>query len=372
MSPKIIDPEILLTLSSIRGVGPNKLRALIGRFGTTLDILYASESDLTAVSGIDSITAKKIKNVRVNSFAKDQLTKTREYDARLITFWDEQYPEQLKEIYDPPAYLFVRGRLEKSDKFSLAIVGTRRPSNYGKLAVERLATELARKGLTIISGLAYGVDALAHTYALQGGTRTMAVLGSGVDKIYPNENRALAKRIIANGAILSEFPMGTDPDRNNFPRRNRIICGLSLGTLVIEAGVKSGALITAAMALEQNREVFAVPGNIDSPNSFGTNELIKQGAKIVTSCDDILDELAPQLGEFLRKRGGGPSNETVDESLLGENEAKILSLLTHEPQHIDDLARAAGQTTSQLLFALLSLELKNMIKQHAGKYFVRI
>jgi DNA processing protein len=367
MNPKIIDPEILLTLSAIRGIGPSKLRTLVSKFGSTLDVIEAPIKELASVNGIDAVTAKNIKSCRRSTFAEDQLRRMEQTETRLVSYWDDEYPAVLKHIYDPPAFLFVRGAFEKEDKYSVGVVGTRKPSNYGKLMTERLTSELARNAITIVSGLAYGVDTLAHSQALQSGARTIAVLGSGVDVVYPSENRALAERIISNGAVISEFPMGADPDRNNFPRRNRIICGLSLGTLVIEAGAKSGALITASMALDQNREVFAVPGNIDSPNSVGTNELIKQGAQIVTSAADILDELAPQLGPVVHS--GRP---VWDESNLDDDERALFALLDHEPKHVDALANRLDRSTSQILSTLLSLELKSAVKQLAGKYFVRV
>ncbi|MCG8607754.1 DNA-processing protein DprA [bacterium] len=366
MSPKVIDPEILLTLSSIHGIGPSKLRTLVSRFGSTFDVIKAPIRELISVNGIDATIANNIKNCRRSDFAKDQLRRMEQTETRLVSFWDKEYPGPLKHIYDPPAFLFIRGAFKNEDKYSVSVVGTRKPSNYGKLVTERLTSEIARNAITIVSGLAYGVDTLAHSQALQSGARTIAVLGSGVDVIYPSENRALADRIMSNGAVISEFPMGADPDRNNFPRRNRIICGLSLGTLVIEAGAKSGALITAAMALDQDREVFAVPGNIDSPNSIGTNELIKQGARIVTSAADILDELAPQLGSLVYS-----GRVAWDESNLNDDERALFALLDHEPKHVDVLASRLDQSTSQILSTLLSLELKNAVKQLAGKYFVK-
>lgn len=365
MSAGSAKPEILLRLSFVPGVGPNKIRALISRFGFSERIFKAHVDQLTDV--IDRKTAERIKQADGRDYVADQIARMKRSDARLITLWDAEYPEQLKQIYDPPAYLFVKGTLAADDRFSIAVVGTRQPSNYGKVVTEKLASDLARKGLTIVSGLAYGIDTLAHAAAVNSGGRTLAILGSGVDVIYPYQNKALSERIVDNGALISEFPMGTEPDRNNFPRRNRLICGLSLGTVVIEAGTKSGALITAEMALEQNREVFAIPGNIDSPKSFGTNELIKLGAKVVTSSEDILEELAPQLRGFL-----GRSEGKIDELDLDDHEKGMLSILSHEPKHIDAIAKESGHTTSKCLSVLLSLELKSFVKQLGGKHFVKI
>lgn len=363
-----LDHETLLRLSAVPLIGSGKLRALMGRFKSADKVLSATKKELISVDGIDVKTAESIKTYDAKEFADEQLQRLRAADARLITFWDEDYPEALKHIYDPPALLFVKGTLKKEDKFSVAIVGTRQPSTYGKLVTERLTRELARKGLTIVSGLAYGIDTLAHKFSLESGARTLAVLGSGVDVIYPSDNRSLAKRIESNGALISEFPMGTDPDRNNFPRRNRIICGLSMGTLVIEAGLKSGALITAAMALDQGREVFAVPGNIDSPKSLGTNELLKQGgAKLVVSIEDILEEIQPQFSLDLQME-----RKERAAAQLSEPEKKIVDLLSNEPMHIDRIAADSGQPTSHVLAVLLSLELKNLVKQMPGKQFVRL
>ncbi len=363
-----LDHEALLRLSAVPLIGPSKLRALIGKFQSANSVLSATKKQLMSVDGIDVKIAHNIKTFDGQDFAKEQLRLLSRCGARLITFWDDDYPDPLKQIYDPPALLFVKGTLKKEDKFSVAIVGTRQPSIYGKLVSERLTQELARKGLTIVSGLAYGVDTLAHKCTLDAGGRTLAVLGSGVDVIYPSDNRTLAKKIESSGALISEFPMGTDPDRNNFPRRNRIICGLSMGTLVIEAGLKSGALITAAMALDQGREVFAVPGNIDSPKSLGTNELIKQGgAKLVASAEDILEEIQPQFSLDLQME-----RKERAAAQLSEQEKKIIDLLSNEPMHIDRIASDSGQPTSHTLALLLSLELKNLVKQLPGKYFVRL
>lgn len=361
-----IEHEALLRLSAAPLIGSGKLRALIGRFRSAERVLSASKGELMSVEGIDVKTAESIRSFDGKAFARDQIERLKRVEARLVTFWDDDYPELLKQIYDPPAFLFVKGVLKKEDKFSLAVVGTRQPSAYGKLVTERLTPELVRAGLTIVSGLAYGVDTIAHKLAIQSGGRTIAVLGSGVDVIYPNENRALAKKIEGAGALVSEFPMGSDPDRTNFPRRNRIICGLSLGTLVIEAGLKSGALITAAMALDQGRDVFAVPGNIYSPKSAGANQLIKDGAKVVTSAQDVFDEIQPQFSLALQVE---PTHSDVS---LSEDERKIIELLSHEPKHIDMIAAAGKQPTSLALSLLLSLELKSLVKQLPGKYFVRL
>lgn len=360
------EQEALLRLSAIPGIGSGLIRALVGKFRSASKVFEANVQELIKTNGVDEKTARKIRSCKETDFPADQAKRMERCGARMIMFWDDEYPDQLKNIYDPPAFLFVRGALKSEDKNSIAVVGTRQPTHYGKLMTEKLTMELVLRGLTIVSGLAYGVDTLAHLFALQAGGRTLAVLGSGVDHIYPNQNSALAKKIIANGAVLSEFPLGTGPDRNNFPRRNRIICGLSLGTLVIEAGEKSGALITAALALDQNRDVFALPGNIDSPKSFGTNALIKQGAKVVTCVEDILEELPPTWD-----RTGGPEGVAPPSVELNEQEKIIFEILSHEPQHIDHITSVAGKPSSEVLSILLGLELKNVVKQLVGKMFIR-
>ncbi|MFQ5708352.1 MAG: DNA-processing protein DprA [bacterium] len=363
----MLEQEAIIRLNAVPGIGSSRIRALIGKFRSAVQIFQASIGELCQVDGIDKKTAESIRQSTARDYARQQIQRMNRCGARLLTFWDRDYPEPLKQIYDPPALLFVRGRLTPADNYSIAIVGTRQPSHYGKLVTERFATELASRGVTIVSGLAYGVDTLAHHCALQANARTLAVLGSGVDVIYPGTNRKLSEQIVRQGALISEFPLGSEPERNNFPRRNRIICGLSLGTLVIEAGERSGALITASMALDQNREVFAVPGNIDNPKSFGTNALIKQGAKVVTCVEDVLEELGPQLSF------GFPHDkkQRLDLSGLDTNERTVLEQLSNEPQHIDAIAQSLGRPTSEVLAILLSLELKNIVKQLSGKMFVR-
>ena len=251
-----IDKKQLINLAAIPNVGPTRIRALVAHFKSTEDIFKASVKELTSVNGIEFKTAKNIKDYSNFQYGEQQLKRVEKEGVEIIDFWNECYPENLKKIYDPPAFLYVKGTLLKQDKFSISIVGTRLPSNYGKLVAEKIAKELAQKGLVIVSGLARGIDTISHWAALKAGGRTLAVMGSGLDYIYPGENKKLAEQIVQQGAIISEFPMGTEPDAVNFPRRNRIISGLSLGTIVVEAGVKSGALLTANYALEQNREIF--------------------------------------------------------------------------------------------------------------------
>jgi DNA processing protein len=283
--------------------------------------------------------------------------------VRVITLDDAGYPDHLREIADPPPVLYVKGELLSADRWAVAVVGTRRVTAYGRQVVERLVPEMARAGVTIVSGLARGTDALAHRVALEAGGRTLAVLGSGLDRIYPTEHAGLAREIVGRGALLSEFPLGTPPDALNFPRRNRIISGLAMGTLVVEAGETSGALITADLALEQGRDVFAVPGSILSPASEGPNRLIKEGAKPVTCAQDILEELnLTAVAQHEAVREALPENET---------EATLLRLLSSEPLHVDELGRSSALPVAQVSSALTMMELKGLVRQVGGMNYVR-
>jgi len=318
---------------------------------------------------VDKKLAGKILRERDPEFATRQLNQLNAHNASALTFWDRAYPEGLKQIFDPPVVLFQKGSLQPEDSVSIAVVGTRSPSSYGAQVTEKLTRELVKVGFTIVSGLARGIDTIAHRTALKADGRTIAVLGSGLDLIYPAENRRLALEIEASGAVLTEYPFGTKPDASNFPKRNRIISGLTLGTLVVEAGTKSGALITANFATEQGREVFAVPGPITSRRSAGTNHLIKEGARLVQGLDDILQELDLKL-RALRKMETTANGATVPKN-LSRDEQQLWELLTDEPQHIDVLSQKMGEPSSRVLSLLLTLELKDVVKQLPGAYFVR-
>ena len=361
-----MDIEALLRLSTVPGVGSNRLRALIARFKSPNEVFRASIVDLSAVVGIDKKTARNIKTHKDGGFAKKQLSKVNTSGAHIVTYWDARYPQLLKNIPDPPAMLFIKGSIIPEDKESIAVVGMRKPSEYGVLVTEKLCSELVAQNITVVSGLARGIDTKAHNTTIEAGGRTIAVLGSGIDVIYPYENRTLAEKISKRGVVISEYPMGSEPDAPNFPRRNRLISGMSLGTLVIEAGEKSGALITANIALEQNREVFAVPGNIFSSKSFGTNSLIQEGAKLVLSTQDIIDELRPQLTHLKKV-----AKQRRPVERLTDLERKLLDSLSEVPLHIDMIAHVNKLSTSQALTLLLTLELKDFVKQLAGKMFVR-
>ncbi len=366
-----INLEQLLNLNAIQGVGPTRLRSLVARFRSTEKIFKASFKELTSVDGVDDKTAKNILQYSNFNYGSEQLKRANERGIEIISFWDERYPENLKRIYDPPVLLYVKGSLEKEDKFAISIVGMRMPSDYGRLIAEKLSKQLSSKGMVVVSGMARGIDTISHRAAVQCNGRTIAVLGSGLDRIYPPENGKLAEEITKKGALVSEFELGTAPDAVNFPRRNRIISGLSLGTVVVEAGVKSGALLTANYSLEQNREVFAVPGNINSMKSAGTNQLIKMGAKLVISVEDILIELQPQLKHFLKAEKEKDNYQDIDKN-LSEVEKTILKQLSNEPIHIDKLAPLVKKTTGETLSVLLPLEFKGLVKQLPGKLFIRV
>jgi DNA processing protein len=356
-----------LALSTVPNVGPIRFISLVKHFGSPEAVLSAPEKELTELPDIGVAIASNIKKKVLWDVAEKQVQLMQKAQIELLTFKDEDYPENLKSIYDPPPFLFIRGDIKKEDKNAIAIVGCRMASPYGKQITEKIGRELAKRGITIVSGLARGIDSISHLSALKENGRTIAVFGSGLDVIYPPENKKLVERIVQNGAIISEFLLGTKPEAPNFPRRNRLISGLSLGVVIVEAGAKSGALLTAQSALEQNREVFAIPGNIGAKNSEGTNRLIKQGAKLVTSVDDILEEL--NLITSVQQKEKNQIEK--DLSQLSEMEKNIYNLIMNEPYHIDKIAQETHVTTSCALSTLLSLELKGFIKQLSGKMFVR-
>ena len=372
-----MNPRDLLILTCIPGIGPWRLRALVNHFHEPQEIARASARELIAVEGIEKKTALDIVNFYRRSvpsealrYADDQLLRLRRTGGRLVTIWEGEYPANLKRIYDPPPLLFVRGSFTAQDDSSIAIVGTRSPTPYGVQIAERFSSGLSKLGLPIISGLARGIDTCAHAAAVKTGGRTIAVIGSGVDIMYPPENAALAGRIIRSGAVVSEYPMGTKPDAGNFPRRNRIISGIALGTVIVETGVEGGAMITAAAALEQNREVFAVPSVIGEKRRSGTNLLIKEGKALLTeSVEEIIAELAPRLKSIVQLTGAGKTEPPEDLSLF---EQQVYEALGTDPVHIDALAARAGLTTADTLVHLLSLEFKGAVRQMPGKMFLRV
>lgn len=347
-----------IRLSHVEGIGETRLRNLITHFGSPDKVFDESLENLGRF--IDIKTAEAIKTAQ-NSNIEKELSLINSLNVKVLKFNEDLYPESLKEIEVPPPILYVRGEIKEQDKRAIAIIGTRRPTFYGKFVAEDFAQGLAQKGITIVSGMARGIDTSAHKGALKAKGRTIAVLGCGIDRIYPPENKELMQRIISNGACISEFPMGTGPLAENFPKRNRIISGLCLGVIIVEAGMRSGTFITVNAALDQGKEVFAVPGNITSEQSKGTNKLIMDGAKPVTSVDDVLNFLGIHI-DYEKKL------ETIQLSLT---ESKILSLLSSEPEHIDSISGRSKIPVSQLSALFLGLELKDIIKQLPGRYFVK-
>ncbi|CUT03569.1 DNA-processing protein DprA [Candidatus Kryptobacter tengchongensis] len=364
-----IDVRHILQLTTIPGVGPGRIKNLVNYFKETELIFKVSISELVKVEGIDKGLAKRIIEMRNQNlkFADEQLLKAEKVKARILTLWDSEYPDLLRKIYDPPIVLFIRGNLVEQDRYSIAIVGTRTPTNYGKIMCEKFAMGLSKMNLTIVSGFARGIDTIAHVSALKSGGRTIAVLGSGVDYIYPPENRKIVDSVISNGAIVSEFPMGAKPDAMNFPKRNRIISGMSIGVLIVETSRTGGAMITAEFANDQNRDVFAIPGNVDNVKSQGTNFLIKHNrAKLVEDVNDIVEEIRSFIQPILKSE---PSKPKVEVNVF---EAKILEVLsTTEPMHVDKIAELSGLSITDALVHLLSLEFKDLVHQLPGKLFVK-
>jgi len=356
-----------IALKMVSGVGEVLFKNLISKFHTPKSVFEADPFELQEVEGIGEKTIRAIKNFSEWNKAEKEVSKIEKSGFKLVLLNDSNYPKNLFNTYNPPPFLYVKGDILPEDDVAIAIVGTRFPDRYGRFVTEELTVELAVRGVTIVSGMARGIDSIAHTGALKRGGRTIAVLGSGLDIIYPPENKKLYEYISNQGAVISELPLGTAPDSLNFPKRNRVISGLSLGVAVIQASDKSGSLITASFALEQNREVFAVPGNIGNRLSRGTNKLIKQGAKLVESVEDILIEIGA-----LRKLG---QEQSLDKSIsstsnkLSEDERLIYSVLKDGPLHVDEIIKLTGLDPARALSALLSLEIGDLLIQLPGKIF---
>jgi DNA processing protein len=365
-----------LRWSLVEQVGPMTFGRLIERFGSAQAALGAGVHQLEGVDGVGRVTAETIARSRDQADVAAEVALAARHNVRIICREDEEYPKPLRHIPDPPICLYVRGRLEPCDAVAIAIVGARRSTHYGREQAYRFGYQLAQRGMTIVSGLARGVDGESHKGALAAGGRTLAVLGNGLATIYPPEHVELADKITANGAVISELPMATSPDSSNFLPRNRLIAGLSLGVLVVEAARRSGALSTAARASEYNREVFAIPGRVDSDYSVGTNALIRdQHAKLVTCADDILDELG-EVGETLRGSDGdgnddeGPGLFTAQPA-LNDHERAVAEQLSHEERSVDQIAAATGLAGSRVASTLIMLQLKGLARQLPGNLFVR-
>ena len=369
-----------VALKWVEGVGNVGFKALLEAFGSPRKVFEAPLSMIKAVPGIGDKTAPQIKSFKDWKKVEKELEFADRTCVSIVTSQDPLYPSQLLSTYDYPAFLYVKGHL-KEDDVNVAVVGSRTASTYGKFTTERLCRELVLRGITVISGLARGIDSAAHRGALSGKGRTIAVLGCGLDIVYPPENEKLFTEISLQGALISEFPFGTPPNAPNFPARNRIISGISLGVVVVEASEKSGSLITARIALEQGREVFAVPGSIDSSGSRGTNKLIKQGAKLIENVEDILEEILPQVTSAPKvvkpdQRQKQPDDQqkiltSSPDLVLKETEKTVWQVLSQKPVHIDQIITSTGLTAHEVLVILLNLELQGLIEQKPGKTYMR-
>jgi DNA processing protein len=357
-------------LKSIPGIGNILYKRLINRFCSPENVFAASIEELCKIRGLSKKTAFTIKTYKFRDCLKKEIDDTIKSGFHLITFSDRDYPSLLRHIPDPPPYLYVSGKL-MPESHNIAVVGSRHPTNYGISEAKRLSENLAARGFAIVSGMARGIDSAAHKGALSARGRTIAVLGSGLARIYPPENRKLFETISENGAVISEFSLQSPPEAHHFPVRNRIISGMALGTVVVEAAKKSGSLITARLAVEQNREVFAVPGSIQSYKSAGTNSLIKQGAKLVQHIEDIIEELSPQIQESLEPdcHNGYLDNQVKPLPDLSPDEQRVISHLEPYPIHIDELVRKTAMAPGRLLSILLKFELEGLAEQSPGKRF---
>jgi DNA processing protein len=367
-----------LALALTQGLGPSRIKKLIEHFGTAESVFHASLTELEAM-GMRAVSAQSIATGKSLELAQQECTKTAEAGAKLIALSDPEYPPRLKEIYDPPVVLFVKGCVEVLAQPGIAMVGTRHPTPYGSGMAERLSTDLAARGLVIISGLARGIDTASHRGAVAAKGKTVAVLGTGIDVMYPKENTRLTEQIVAlGGALVTEFPVGTPPTPQNFPIRNRIISGMAAGVLVVEAAEYSGTRITSRLALEQNRDVYAVPGNVTNKNSWGPNTLIKQGAKLVATWEDVWEELPTEVQAALSSlQSESPEPETASlfpDEVSSPHEKRILKLLkADESTHIDQLVELLENemSPSEIFAALFELELNGKVRQLPGKNFVK-
>ncbi len=353
-----------LALKAVPGVGNRLFLQLLKQFGEPEKVFGASRKELLKVEGVSDSLASLIVHFTVPNEVVEDLALVRKNGYKIVTFSDSEYPALLRHIHDPPPVLYVHGNL-RSDSLNIAIVGSRNATSYGRTVTERLSSDLIARGFTVISGMARGIDSAAHTGALAGKGETVAVLGCGLGTVYPAENKSLFQKIASNGAVISEFPFLARPEAHHFPIRNRIISGMALGTVIVEATHKSGSLITARLATEQGREVFAVPGSVRSFKSMGTHRLIKQGAKLVEHVNDIIEELniGPVTAPAELKAPSGVK--------LTPEEKIVLKQLSPYPTHIDSLVRQVSLSAGHVSSLLLQLELKGLVTQSPGKLFAR-
>jgi DNA processing protein len=360
--------EALVSLNLVLDIGSIRLNKLLYAFGAPQNILAASRESLMAVEGVGEKIAAEISALKEEDAARE-FTRAEKLGIKIITCIDREYPVNLKEIIDPPVVLYIKGQIKAQDALGVAIVGSRKASFYGLSQAERLAGELSWRGVTVISGLARGIDTCAHRGALKYSGRTIAVIGSGFDRMYPEENNELMEAIAQQGAVVSEFPLATPPYGQNFVRRNRVISGLSLGVLVVEASRNSGALITADFALQQGRDVFALPGEIGVPTAYGTNRLIQDGAKSVLDVDDILAELGFESHPRPRRRASGGLTDSA--CALTQHEERLFAAIKQEPQGIDEILEKTHLAYSQAAPLLVGLQMKKAITQLPGHQFKR-
>lgn len=366
--PDETERRALVALSLVPGVGPARVRALLAALGNAEAVMAAPLDRLVRAEGVGRQTAEAIRAWDDGPEVDRQFERAARVGARLVALGDDEYPARLRQIYDPPPFLWVRGRLGADDDAAVAVVGTRKASDYGLRVADAFGRGLAERGVTVVSGLAYGIDVAAHRAALAGGGRTVAVLGSGADRVYPSRHAPVVREILERdaGAVVSEFPLGATPDAPNFPRRNRIVSGLAVATVVAEARASGGALLTAAMALEQDREVFAVPASVFA-EADGTNRLIQRGfAALAMGVDDVLAAVLPQLG------GPAPAPAPAAEAEgLSAVERSLLDVMDGEPRPLDAVCAEAGVDASTALVYLLQLEFRGLVRQLSGKQFYR-
>ena len=358
----MIDPrKYWIGFSFVKGIGPVRFQKLLDFFGKP-EIAWQAPSEALREAGLGAKIAENVVRTRSSIDLDREWESIQKEGITVLTWEDEEYPRRLKEIDQPPPVLYVKGKLSPEDEWPVAIVGTRRVTAYGRQVTDEIASTLSRNGLTIISGMARGVDAIAHQAALNAGGRTIAVLGCGVDRVYPPEHKGLSERIVEQGALISDYAPGTPPEASNFPPRNRIISGLSMAVVVAEAGQRSGALITASFAADQGRDVFAVPGNIMSPQSRGTNRLIQEGAFLIVKPNDVLEVLSlTMVTQHRAARVVLPANAV---------EAQLFQTLGHEPLHIDEIGARTDLPINKVTATLALMELKGMVRQVGGMNYV--
>ena len=369
--------SLVYFLKNINSLGDVRIRKIVEKYNSLDILLNLSKEHLMRIEGLNEKVCQEIycqfdKITEIRKAIGTLLSKCSDKKINFTTILDEDYPYNLRNIYDAPVLLYYMGKLREKDRYSVSIVGTRTPSDYGRRVCVDLTKELSRKGIPVISGLAIGIDSIAHNTCVENENLTYAILGSGVDNLYPPDNRLLYNRIIETGAVVSEFDVGTKAEKVNFPRRNRVVSGISLGTIVVESGAKGGSLITAEFALDQNKELFAIPGNINARNSEGCNNLIKKGyAKLVMNVDDVLSELSYKIGDLVDNK--------VEKAIKKENpalnvfETKIYNVLNEtEPINVDSICELTKLNVSDCLVNLLTMEFKGLVSQLPGKYFIKI